>query len=476
MTATFSAETSAITLCAEGAMLADAGDTAGSIACYTRAVELAPSVLALHLILANALLLDGRTLDARAALRHALRVASRPDAASEFTLGKALVDAGSGADAEPSFRRVRSEFPGDAAAVSAHAAALRDAQRPDEAWDAISAALRMAPNEPGALLNAALIRHDLSDFAGALQWCEKSLLVRPDAPGARITRGYLRHLLGDTDGGWNDFEARALPVPNTAAQRWRGEALEGKSLLVIGEQGVGDQFQFLRFVHHPMVQDASRVIVSCQADAVSLLRASGYNAVARDETVFTDYYAPLLSLPVLLGVGADWRGAGDVYLTAPGARVRERKHITRAGIVWAGNPAHRNDAVRSMPPGLLHGLLHSRPDVQFVSLQHGVSGHDLPTGAVAAPPGGNWLDTARQLATLDLLITVDTGIAHLAGALGVPVWLLVSHVPDWRWGISGSGTAWYPAMRVFRQPVRGDWARVLTNVSAALSVAEFGIS
>ena len=474
MTATFSAETSAITLCAEGAMLADAGDTAGSIACYARAIELAPSVLALHLILANSLLLDGRTVDARAALRHALRVASRPDAASEFTLGKALVDAGAGADAEPCFRRVRAEFPGDAGAASAHAAALRDAQRPEEAWDAISAALRMAPNEPVALLTAAMIRHDLSDFTGALHWCEKSLAVRPDSSGARVTRGYLRQLLGDSDGGWSDFEARALPVPNTAAERWRGESLEGKSLLVIGEQGVGDQFQFLRYVHHPIVQVASRVIVSCQTDAVSLLRTSGYNAVPRDVTVFTDYYAPLLSLPVILGVGADWRGAGDVYLTVPDARTRERKQVKRVGIVWAGNPAHRNDAVRSMSPELWHSLLHSRPEVQFVCLQHGLSGRDVPMGTVAAPPCRDWLDTARQLCRLDLLITVDTGIAHLAGALGVPVWLLVSHVPDWRWGISGSSTPWYASVRLFRQPARGDWSRVLTNVNAALSGADVG--
>ena len=127
-----------------------------------------------------------------------------------------------------------------------------------------------------------------------------------------------------------------------------------------------------------------------------------------------------------------------------------------------------------MSPELWHGLLHSRPEVQFVCLQHGLSGRDVPMGTVAAPPCRDWLDTARQLCRLDLLITVDTGIAHLAGALGVPVWLLVSHVPDWRWGISGSSTPWYASVRLFRQPARGDWSRVLTNVNAALSGADVG--
>ncbi|MBC7840775.1 MAG: hypothetical protein H7099_00585, partial [Gemmatimonadaceae bacterium] len=140
MTATCSADASALTLCAEGAMLADAGDSTGAIARYTRAVELAPSVLELHLILANALQLDGRVLEARAALRHALRVAYRPDASSEFTLGKALVDAGAGAAAVPCFRRVHAELPHDAAGAAALAASLREAQCPDEAWHALAAA------------------------------------------------------------------------------------------------------------------------------------------------------------------------------------------------------------------------------------------------------------------------------------------------------------------------------------------------
>lgn len=471
MTPILSDESAAITLCAEGAVLSDAGDHATAIARYEQAVNVAPAMLELHLILANAQQLAARPLDARATLRRALRVAERADAVSDFTLGKALVDAGAGADAVGCFRRVRAEYPGDVSAAAALAAALRDAQKPDDAWTEVSAALRMAPNDPVVLLTAALIRHDLSDYAGAREFCDRSLEIRPDASGVHVTRGYLRHLLGDEAGAWADFESRPLPEPLTAMPRWRGEALDGKSILVLGEQGVGDQFQFLRFVHHPSLGAASRVIVACQPDAVSLLRASGYNAVSRDETVFADYYVPMLSLPLLLGVSGDWRGAGVTYIAATNVAQQPSPRTTRVGLVWAGNPEHRNDAVRSLAPSLLHGLLHTHPRVQFVSMQHGAAAADLPPGVAEHHDGGDWLATARELCTLDLLITVDTGIAHLAGALGMSVWLLVPHVPDWRWGASGSRTPWYPSVRLFRQPERGDWSRVLTNVHAALSGA-----
>ncbi|MDZ7630633.1 MAG: hypothetical protein U5K74_04530 [Gemmatimonadaceae bacterium] len=472
MTPTLSDETIAITLCAEGSVLADSGDAAGALARYRQAAETAPSLLALHLILANAQQLQGDVLAARATLRHAMRTADRSDVTTEFTLGKALVEAGAGADAVPCFRRVRAEFPGDAAAAAALAAALRDAQQPEEAWIEVRHALRLAPDDPVALFTAALIRHDLGDYAGALGWCERSLSVRPDSAGVIVTRGYLRHLLGDAAGGWTDLESRPLPQPETDARPWHGEPLEGRTLLVIGEQGVGDQFQFLRFVWHPSIQAADRVVIACQPDAVALLRASGYEAVARDAVVETDYFVPLLSLPVRLGVGAEWRGSSAAYLSVPDSLPHPAARVRRVGVTWAGNPSHRNDSARSIAPSMLHGLLHTHPAIRFVCLQHGVHDDDLPPGTWDRPVSGDWLETARQLCTLDLLITVDTGIAHLAGALGVPVWILLPRVPDWRWGVEGNATPWYPTARLFRQPARGDWARVLTNVSAALSGAE----
>ena len=459
-----------VSLCADGAALADVGDHDGAITCYEDAVALAPAMLALHQILANAQLLLGRTLDARSTLRHALQVAERPDAASEFALGKALVDAGAGADAVPSFRRARQAFPHDAGVAAALAAALREAQQPEDAWTEIQYALTLVPTDPVALLTAAMIRHDLSDFTGALAWCERSLASRPDASGARVTRAYLRFLLGDATGGWHDFEHRPLPTSRTAAIDWHGAPLTGKSILVMGEQGVGDQFQFLRFVRHPAFRSASRVIVSCQPDAVSLLTAAGYDAIARDEIVSTDFSVPLLSLPHRLAVSSDWLADFAAYLRPPDSVTRgPSRSLKRVGLVWAGNPAHRNDAVRSIAPRLISELLDQHPDLHVVCMQHGVSAAELPFAAHECSASGDWLTTARVLCALDLLITVDTGIAHLAGALGVRSWLLLPHVPDWRWGLTGASTPWYPTMRLFRQETRGDWPGVLARVSAALA-------
>lgn len=470
MTVAMSTAEMAFAQCAEGAALSDAGNHAAAVGCYQRAVALAPSPLELHQILANAQLLAGRTLDARATLRNALRVASRPDVASDFALGKALVDAGAGADAVPCFRRVRHAVPRDATVAAALAAALRDAQRPDEAWAEVQAALQLSPSDPVAMLTAAMICHDLSDFAGALQWCDASLNVRHDAAGARVTRSYLRFLLGDESGGWSDFESRPLPLPGTSAKDWRGEPLSGRSILVMGEQGVGDQFQFLRFVRHPALRAASRVVVTCQPEAVSLLRAAGYDAVARDTTIGTDFCVPLLSLPQRLDVRADWRPEHTPYLALAQPGVRNRSRKARVGVVWAGNPAHRNDAARSIPFALIGDLLARHPALEFVSMQHGVPSGDLPIAISEYSKSADWLATARELYTLDVLISVDTGIAHLAGALGMPVWLLVPYVPDWRWGANGSQTPWYVTMRLFRQPCRGDWSRVLSNVGDALRV------
>ena len=473
MTVTMNDHAAAMAQCAEGAALSEAGDSIAAIARYREAVTLAPALLDLHLILANALQLSGDSIGARTVLRRALRVAERPDAATEFTFGKALVDAGAGADAVSSFRRVRAEMPQNPTAAAALAAALREAHQPDEAWTEIKHALMLAPDDPVALHTAALIRHDMADYAGALAMADRSLTARPDGAGTRVTRGYLRHLAGDHDGGWHDLEARPLPQPAGASREWHGESLEGRTIALLGEQGAGDQFQFLRFAHHPALQVATRVVITCNADAVSLLTAAGVDAVARDTPIVTDFHAPLMSLPMRLGLEVAWTAetSRSPYLVLPDATRSTATRTRRVGLTWAGNAAHRNDAARSIPSALLHGLLHTHPDVRFVSMQHGVPDHDMPFGPLQSNTGGDWLATARQLCTLDLLITVDTGVAHLAGALGIPVWVLLPHVPDWRWGATGNFTAWYPTARLFRQPARGEWPRVLTNVSAALGGA-----
>ncbi len=464
-----SAEFAAVTLCTEGATFTERGDSRNAIACYKRAVMSAPHWLDVHLILANAQQLDGDELAARATLRHALTVTTRADAATEFALGSALVNAGAGADAVSCFRRVKKLRPRDAVASGALAAALRDAGSLSEAWNEITHALSLSPRDATSLLTAARIRHDQAEYRDAMRWCERSLAVRPNAQNALMTRGYLHHLLGDTRRGWEDFEARTMPVPNGLARRWRGESLIGKSLLVIGEQGVGDQLQFLRFVHHELVQQATRVTVACHPAAQSLLEANGYHSIVRNAPCNSDYYVPLQSLPSVLNVDAGWAEHPQPYLRARRVADALPGGARRVGLVWAGNQSHRNDAVRSMPSALLHPLIERHSGIEFVSLQLGAGADALPARVTQCSTSDSWLTTAQQLDTLDLLISVDTGIAHLAGAMGVPVWTMLSHVPDWRWGASSSLTPWYPSMRLFRQTTRGDWPSVVGAVSVALA-------
>ena len=460
-----------VQLCTDGAALTERGDHAGAVAMYEQALSAAPQMLDLSLLLANAQQLAGDELAARTTLRQAVRFAIRPTIDAEFTLGKALVDAGAGADAVACFRRVRTALPNDAVAIAALAASLRDAGDPETAWTEILQALGRDEGDPLTLLTAARIRHDLGDFDGAQEWCERALTLDPALSRAQVTRGYLRHLRGDAVGGWQDFESRPLPDPGTTAQRWHGEPLDGRTLLVMGEQGVGDQLQFVRFTRHRALNDAGRIVVSVNEELVSLLRACGVDAVARGTEPRTQLFVPLLSLPHVLRLGDDRCNAGGRYLAPSVADSSAARPVTRrVGLVWAGNPAHRNDRTRSFAGSLLGTLVRNHPGVTFVSLQRGAAAQTPPVGLSETATEGDWLETAAQLATLDLLITVDTGIAHLAGAMGRPVWLLLPQVPDWRWGPSGISTAWYPSARLFRQQARGDWAGVLTRVSAALSM------
>jgi tetratricopeptide (TPR) repeat protein len=465
-----SVDRSAAAWCAEGAAHTDRGDNAAAALCFAAAVALDPTSLDLHLLLANAQRLIGDELSARDTLRAAVTRAKRPDVHAEFALGSALVAAGAGADAVPCFRRVRSLRQRDPAAAAALAAALRESGDLAAAQREIDVALKLDARAPAALLTAARIQHDRGDMDRALQLCERSLRLHPNARSAQLTRSYLHHLRGQRADGFRDFEARAMPTPPSDIRRWNGESLAGRSLLVIGEQGVGDQFQFVRFVQHPRVQAAHEVVVSCQRDAVALLRASGINAVARGEEPACDTWVPLLSLPLQLEAFDDAALMPEPYLRATNSDDASATSATgRIGLVWAGNPMHHNDAVRSMPSALVQKFVDAHPEISCVSLQHGAQASQVSAAHVVSLAARTWLETAAILRELQLLITVDTGIAHLAGAMGVPVWLLVPHVPDWRWGMHGTTTPWYPSIRLFRQSTRGDWSGVMRDVAHSLT-------
>ncbi len=287
-------------------------------------------------------------------------------------------------------------------------------------------------------------------------------------------------IAGASTEGWAAFESRALPVPGTAARPWHGEHLARQSILVTAEQGVGDQFQFVRFVPSLATRGAGRVVVECHADAVGLVVASGFEAVARGSTTETEWHVPMMSLPHRLGLGDAVHGTRVPYLTGPADRAsplppRTSDGRPRVGLVWSGNPAFPGRFMRDLSDTMLPALV-SFEGVQWISLQQGAKPDaDTATNGLASlhplTPPRDWSATAATLASLDALVTTDTGIAHLAGAMGIRTWVMLQAVPDWRWGLSGSTTPWYPSLRLVRQKRAGDWKSVIGALHRELAGA-----
>jgi hypothetical protein len=268
--------------------------------------------------------------------------------------------------------------------------------------------------------------------------------------------------------------ARSLPWP-----RWSGvEPLAGQRILLHAEQGLGDTLQFARYA--PLVAArGARVVLEVPAPLAGLLRPlDGVSAViARGNPLpVVDCHCPLGSLPLALGTTLATIPASIPYLHADAVDVaawqaQPGDRRPRVGLVWAGNRRHRNDRRRSLPLAALAPL--ARGPWQLVSLQKDLTLDDAQRLAGwqaidAGPRLGDFAATAAALTALDLVVTVDTAVAHLAGALGRPAWVLLPHAPDWRWLLGRADSPWYPTLRLFRQPRPGDWARVVRQVADAL--------
>ena len=317
----------------------------------------------------------------------------------------------------------------------------------------------------------------------ALDLLRKNLGRRPAVEGYR---GYGELLLaqGQLKEGWHHYESRWLLAPLVSARFhslrpvWNGQDLRGRTILLRFEQGVGDVVQFLRYA--PYVKALGATVLVGKFDEL----AHGFEGIDRvigDDTPAAayDYYIHLLSLPRIFGTEVDTIPAAVPYLHAePGrvARWGERlagAGLRQVGLVWAGNPAHARDRYRSLTLDALTPLW-DVPGVRFVLLQKGVAAEQaqrLPVGVEVVnlgPELEDFSDTAAVISQLDLVICVDTAVAHLAGALGKPVWVLLPQPADWRWMEEREDSPWYPTMRLFRQRQRGEWDEVIARVKGAL--------
>ena len=369
---------------------------------------------------------------------------------------------------------------------------LSESGRIDEAVSSFRQAIKIKPDCVEACNNLGQTLMDVRRFGEAREALDMALAVRPNYAPAKFNTGLLALLHGDFERGWRLYEARwdsssgsrlACPQPI-----WNGEPLDGKRILIYAEQGFGDAIHFVRYV--PLIAErGAEVIVVCQPPLVDLFRtAEGVGKVVTDGDPILppfDVHAPMLSLPMIFQTRRESIPREIPYLFADPAqaecwrkRLGERTSRLRVGVAWSGDPRHRRDRIRSIPLRTLQPLWQLK-GIELFSLQlppEAAQLAEFPTAPIVDHTNqlADFADTAALMSELDLIITVDTAAAHLAGALGRPVWTLLSYVPDWRWGLEGEETPWYPTMRLFRQPAPGEWNAVIERVSAELDAVGHG--
>ena len=436
-----------------GIALQQRGDLVAAIAHYRAALEAKPDYASACGNLGAALFTQGEIAAALDYYRRA--IALRPDHAdAHYNLGKALHEGGDAAGAIECYRRATSFEPGHVSAWNNLGIALRDLGHPEQAVESY----------------------------------RRALAIKPDAAEIRYNQAMALLEGGHFEAGWAAYEARFaagdVPARQFVRPRWTGQDIAGKTLLVWAEQGFGDSLLFARCLGI-LAGRGAQVVFETQPALARLMRGlPGADLVVASGQPLPpfDFQIPLLSLPGLLGIGLDSIPAQVPYLAAEPELVetwRRRLDQTsdgrlKIGLAWAGNPNQKNNHNRSLPATELAGLL-ALP-AAFHSLQQGDACAQLNRSGIGqvidlAPHLTDFAETAAAMAGLDLIITVDTAVAHLAGALGCPTWTLLAFAPDWRWLRDRADSPWYPSMRLFRQDRPRDWAPVMARIVEALSTS-----
>lgn len=472
-------------LVGRGLTLHDLKRPAEALAAYERAIKLRKDHIEAHINRGALLHEMGRSEEALQSFAHALAV--QPDNVQALTnRGVVLHDLARYGEALVIHEQAVAAGPDDPAALSNRGVTLHKMRRLEDALASHDQAIAARPDYAEAHANRGITLADLRRFDDALASYDRAIALRADYADAHFLKGLASLVTGDFSGGWAGYEwrhrapvarltPRDLPQPS-----WLGEAdIAGKTILLHSEQGFGDTIQFCRYV--PLVAArGARVVLEVDRPLVGLMRTLAGTAeiVAKgDPLPNADLRCPLPSLPLAFKSVAETIPADHPYLGAPdhaaatwGPLLAGARPL-KVGLVWAGNPNHARDRERSMQLADLLPLFEA--NATFVSLQRelrsGESEMLAHAGVIQAGDKLNdFTDTAALIAQLDLVIAVDTGVAHLAGALGKPVWIMVTHAPDWRWQLDRDDSPWYPTARLFRQSDGRDWGSVITGIRAAL--------
>jgi Flp pilus assembly protein TadD len=445
---------SAETLFFEGNRHMAAGDGARAELCFRAALQLAPDLAEVH---AN--------------------------------LGFLLDERGAGAEAQACYLRAIEINPALSQVHLNFGTLLASHKRLDEAQAAYTQAILLEPASPVGWSNLGGLYAGMKRDAEAEVCCRQALALDERYAKARFNLAYVLLRQGRFEEGWQCLESRdwyGALQDHLDCPRWRGESLQGKSLFIGFEAGYGDMIQFGRYAAVLKSQGAARITLLCHPPLKNLFSTLGGvdEVIGFDEAVPAtgwDCWTPLMSIPLYCQTRLDTIPAAIPYLQASAARIehwRARLPVAgiRVGMVWKGNPRFENDADRSLPGLEVLAPLWQVAGVHFISLQKGAGEDEAmhpPDGLPLLHVGSqieDFADSAAILANIDLMICVDTAVAHLAGALGKPCWLLLpAYKTDWRWLEGRTDSPWYPGeMRLFRQSVAGNWRPVVAEVTAAL--------
>jgi rfaE bifunctional protein nucleotidyltransferase chain/domain len=468
-----------------GVALTQMGQRDEGLACYKEAAALQHDYAEAHFNLGVALAERQQAEEAIAAYEHALR--ARPDYPDAlFNLGMLLVEERRPSDAIVHLEQAVRLLPNNAEAHNNLSLVLADLGRFDDALASCESALRLRPLDAKSHMNRGNVVAALGRMDEALACYAFALRLQPDYTNANWNRSLALLGKGDFQRGWREYESRwkkpESKLRTVSEPLWDVSPLQDKTILLWCEQGIGDTFQFVRYAFEVKKRGAT-VWLGCQEALVPLLSTCpGVDKVFAEGGPAPqgfDCHAPLMSLPLMCGTTLANVPAETPYLRADAAEVeRWRKEFSasphlKIGVTWQGNPKHRWDRHRSFSVHWFRSLA-TLEGVEVYSLQKGPGTEELKTVRFPITNlrprldelGGTFQNTAAAIQALDLIVTCDSAVAHLAGALGVPVWIPLSALADWRWLRDREDTPWYPTMRLFRQSKLGEWGPVFERMRA----------
>ncbi len=455
------------------------------MACFQRALTLDPSCFAAYNNLGGvfASLRDWKTALIFAGAAAELNPAS---AETHSNLGNLYLKQGQTEAAVESYRQATALKQDDPRYLNALGNALRLAGQYPEAEACMLKALSIQPDYAESYVNLGFLYYTQQRPSALVEYnYERAIALKPNLARAHVNLSHCLLRRGAFAGGWAELEWRwrledfSSPKRNFAHSQWKGEPIQGARILLHAEQGFGDTIQFLRYV--PMVAArGARLILEVHPELYSLaisMVPNGVQVISRgDPLPEFDWHCPLLSLPLAFGTDLQSIPAKVPYFSSDGVPPKwlkkERATDLHVGLVWAGGAINVIDRERSLSLAELAALWQVE-NVSFYSLQRGPISLDaesspLPFAGVQ-PQVGDFATTAASISQLDLVVSVDTSVAHLAGALGKPVWILLPVRADWRWLTDRNDSPWYPSATLFRQKVEGDWAPVIASVVSELS-------